>query len=367
MGFSLVRDVFPKRYVALGASLAFTGSGLVSIFGPFLAGWLEDSFGVLAVFWFAAIFQTVCLAGLLLTVPESPVRVRARLDWVGAALLGLGSVGLVYAIGQGSIWGWTSARFIGLAAAGIAFFVGWLAWDARFSDPLIEIALLRTSRVKSTLLLTFLAFATMGPIGAILPNLLQTPKGVGGNYGFGIDAYGVARYSIAMGLLTALGGFLVGTQARRWGIRGPMIFGVACLGGAAAGLATLPSSPATMITLMGLLGLGTGFTSACIPNLMLQSVPPTAQGISATTQVTASNLGQVVTTQLAFAILTAHVVSGSTYAYSANGYTLAFAIAAGCAVIALIGCALMPHGRRQDVVNSAVGYEAVGREEVAAV
>lgn len=356
MGFSLIRDVFPKKYVALGASMAFTGAGVVFVFGPFLAGWLASSFGVLSIFWFCALFQVVCLSGVLLTVPESPVRVPGRLDWVGAALLGLGSVAVLYAIGQGPAWGWFSLEFVGLLGIGVACFAAWLAWDSRFSDPLISMELLGSRRFRSTLLLTFLGFAAIGPVGTLFPMLLQTPDN--GTYGFGLDAYGVARYSIALGILTMAGGVLVGLGARRWGIRGPLMVGIILLAGSALAFATVPTNSVLMITLMGLYGLGNGLTSASIPNLMMQSVPPGAQGISAATQVVASNLGQAVATQLAFALLGAHLVA-STGAYSHSGFAIAFAVAAVAGALAMVAALLMPHGRRRDVLDAQVGSEQV--------
>ena len=64
----------------------------MTIGGPFLAGYLADNHGVRSVFWF--VFAASALGGLLtlLLVPETPVRVKARIDWLGAVLLagGLG-------------------------------------------------------------------------------------------------------------------------------------------------------------------------------------------------------------------------------------------------------------------------------------
>lgn len=362
VGFSLIRDVFPKKFVSLGIAMVFTGSGIVYVFAPFLAGWLIESFGVLSVFWFCAIFQLFCIIGLVLTVPESPIRVPARLNWVGALLFGFGSVAVMYAIGQGMAWGWVSLPFVGVLAAGIACFVGWIRWDSRFSDPLVDLDLLRSKRMSTTLLVTFLGFAVGGPIGAILPGMLQTPRDAGGDVGFSLDAYGVALYMIPMALAITAGGILVGAKARAWGVRWPLIGGLACLAISAVGLATVPMSATIVMVFMAFYGIGQGIATASFPNLMMQATPPESQGISASMQSTTMNLGQALLTQIAFVVLTAHLIPGTDgYFYAGTGYTIAFGLVAGLAVIAIVVClTVLPHGRRADVVGAKAGLEEVG-------
>ena len=67
-------------------------------------------------------------------VPESPVRVEAKIDWVGAALLSLALASLLLGVSQGNAWGWELAGVLGLFAAAVvlgAVFVGLRAARAR--------------------------------------------------------------------------------------------------------------------------------------------------------------------------------------------------------------------------------------------
>ena len=50
-----MRDIFPStRLLALAIAITTNGIGLVTIGGPFLAGYLADNHGVRSVFWFGS-------------------------------------------------------------------------------------------------------------------------------------------------------------------------------------------------------------------------------------------------------------------------------------------------------------------------
>ena len=91
LGYSLIRDVFPKKLVAFAIAVTFTGAGVLFVISPFLAGWLIDSFGALSVFWLIAGIQALCIVGIVVALPESPLRVKSRLDWPSANSTGCSS------------------------------------------------------------------------------------------------------------------------------------------------------------------------------------------------------------------------------------------------------------------------------------
>ena len=55
-------------------SVTVTGTGIVVVLQPFLAGWLIDNHGVSGAFWFVTVLTAVLAGAALLMVPESPVR-----------------------------------------------------------------------------------------------------------------------------------------------------------------------------------------------------------------------------------------------------------------------------------------------------
>ncbi|MGI5219233.1 MFS transporter [Nocardia sp. CA-290969] len=362
LAYSLIRDVFPKRMVAFATALTFAGVGLGFGLAPFLSGWLVDSFGVSSVFWFMVIYQAVCAVVLLLTVPESPLRLHSKLDWPGALLIGIGSGAVLYALGQGSQWGWSSMRTIGLFVVGVACFAAWLWWDKRFSYPLIDHALLRSKPMWTTVLTAFFVFAVFATIPAIVPTLLQTPSTIGGEIGFGIDAYGVAFFLGPMGLGLIVGGLTVGARARHWGIRTPMIVAFGLLAVSTLGLAFRHSNLWEIVVWLVIYGLAMGVAYGGYPNLVLQASPPESQGISATFVVVIGNLGTGLVTQLTFVVLADYLIpeSGGAF-FESQGYTIVFGATAVLAVLGLLSVLLLPHGRRRDVLEMRAGEEDMAK------
>ncbi|MEU1521010.1 MFS transporter [Nocardia rhamnosiphila] len=361
LGYSLIRDVFPKALIAFAVTVTFTGAGVLFVVAPFIAGWMIDTFGALSVFWFLAIYQIGCIAGVLLLLPESPLRVKSRLDWLGALLLGGGGAILVYALGQAAGWGWTSARFVGLTALGVGCFLVWLWWDRRFPEPIIEIGILRARSGWTTLVLNGAVYGTTAIVVSLVPMMIQMPREIGGDAGFGTDASGVAVYMAPMGAAMVLGGLLCGSRAARWGIRYPMVFGCSALIIGAGGLALWHAEAWQVVTLLLVFGLGMGFTYGGLPNLVLQSAPPEKQGITSSIMLSAQNLTSALAAQIAFGLLAMHVIaSGEGVFFSGEGYRIAFIVAAVFATAGLLILKILPHGRASDVASVKTAADVVG-------
>ncbi|MBY8856827.1 MFS transporter [Nocardia sp. CA2R105] len=352
LAYSLIRDVFPKRIIAFAVSVTLTGSGITFILAPFLAGWLIDSFGALSVFWFVAIYEAVCIVTVAIVMPESPLRIRVRLDWPAAILLGIGGAAVIFGLGQGPEWGWTSGRVIGLLVGGVVCFAAWLIWDSRFPDPLISLPLLRGRPMWTTLLLGAFVYGTTAIVSSIVPSMLQTPRSIGGGYGFGSSATEVAYFLSPLGAAMVIAGFVCGARAHRWGVRTPMIYGSVLLIVSSAGLALWHTAPWQVAALLVVFGLGMGSTYGGLPNLVVQASPPEQQGIASTMALSGQNIGSVILIQIAFAALTTHVTraQGGVF-YTDHGYRLAFAVAAISALICTVLAVVLPHGRRQHVLD----------------
>jgi MFS family permease len=342
-----MRDIFPKRILAFSVTIAASGVGLVTIAGPFLAGYLVDHHGWQSVFWFLFAEQLVGLVAILFVVPESPVRHSARLDWRGAILLG-GGLGLVLlGISQGATWHWSAPRTLGCIFGGLAVLAVWVVSSRRTPEPLMDLTLLRSRPV-----LTILTFGLLGQIAlagaaTILPILVQTPRELGKTYGFGVSATQLTQFTVPAGAATVLVGFALGAVIRRTGAKAPVILGLIVQALGCLGLALLHDTKAQVIGAFLLLGISQALVFSSIPALVIGAVPERLQAVSAGMSGTTQTLGGAIGPAICFAILAANVgtlVQGQPI-YTGHGLTVAYLATAAASVATLLVALAVPRLR----------------------
>src|SRR3954449_2388474 len=125
LAFGIIRDEFPPERVAQGIGLISATFGIGGGVGLVAAGLIVDHLPYEWIFWIGLIVTAIAIVCTLLFVPESPVKVPAKIDWVGAALLSVGLGALLLAISEGPRWGWTSTKVLGLFVVAAVAFVIW--------------------------------------------------------------------------------------------------------------------------------------------------------------------------------------------------------------------------------------------------
>ncbi|YCN57360.1 MFS transporter [Rhodococcus erythropolis] len=352
--YSLMRDIFPKRMLAMAVSMTTAGIGVTTITGPVIAGVLIDNFGFRGVFFALALFPVLLGALVMLVVPESPIRVKTSIDWVGGIMLGLSIALLLYCIGEGGTWGWTSWKTLLCAIAAVAIFIGWARYEKRIENPLIDIAVLRGRAVVTTLVAQFTGQAVIVLQFVLLSFIVQTPIALGVTYGLGESASYMARLTTPAGVATVAMGLLVGIIAERRGARLPNWIGFALMAIGSVSLAF--SHKEFWPILLGYLiyAFGAGLISAAIPNLVIAAAPVRLQAVTASTVNVVGSVGSAVAVQIGFAILALNIatVADGTPIYAGIGYTTVYFVAAGLAVVGLAATLLMPHGRKPQSVEA---------------
>ena len=139
LAIGIIRDEFPRERVAPAIGTVSAMFGIGGGAGLVLAGLFVDHGSISWIFWLSVATTALAALATWLWVPESPVRVRARIDWVGGALLSLTLLALLLPISEGNTWGWTSGRVLGLFAAAAVFAVLWARWELRVVDPLVDL------------------------------------------------------------------------------------------------------------------------------------------------------------------------------------------------------------------------------------
>lgn len=341
--FALIRDVFPENYRAMSIGIATNGVGVVTILGPFLAGYLIDNFSISSVFWFVAAISLIGAAGTIALVPESEERNQSRIDVLGAVGLVAGLLPVLYGLSQLQTWSLGDLRTVATIGGGALVLLGWWVYQARTTEPFIDTALLQTRPIATTILAYGFGSGAITVMSSYLPTMLQTPRALGGDYGFGLSATGVARYLIVAGVLTVASGIVVGALASRLGYRFFLAVGAVLIGIGALGLGLLTTEPWMPILSYAFVGAG-AVVFAAGPGLMMVLSPPRSRGatagmLGAISSVIGSAFAQV--SGLALSKNVGTVAEGYPI-YTAHGFLIVFLIAGGMCVVGLLAALAIP-------------------------
>lgn len=338
--YGLVRDLFPQRLVPIAYGFIGAGFGMSPIIGPVIGGYLIDSFTFRAVFWFLAIYGALVAALVQSLVPETSLRTRTPLDWLGIAILGVGAVAFLLGVDRAGSAGWSDPLTLLGIVGGLLTLALWVRYERRPTHPLIDIGLLKQPRVSGTLVTSAVVQFSLAGSNMLLPLFVMAP--VESGYGFGASALESAQYIAVGGIAGAVAGPLCGFTARRVGPRVTLTVGVSALlvGSLLLGLVHT-TSPAVMAGKF-IIGIGIGVCSASLPTMLVASVPARAQGISGGMMNLAGSLGSAFSTQILAVILLVpdHQRIGGEAVYAESGFTFGFLLIAAVGVIGLAAMAL---------------------------
>lgn len=331
------------RAIAVFSAVGAAGGAL----GTFLGGALTEALGWHWIFLInLPIGVAAWLAAVRILTPERGLGAGRGADYPGAALVTGALMLTVYVIVGAGDRG--PKGTLSLAALALVLFGAFVLRQARAARPLLRLRLFRSRVLTGANAVQVLMIATMYGFQFIGALYVQRVLG------FGELATGFAFLPapVAIGLL------MLGLSARTIGRFGPYRVLLGGLVLITAGMALLSRAPvdgryATDV-LPPLLLLAAGFAAAmpALTGLAMSGARAEdaglASGLFNTTQVVGGSLGLAALTTLA-ATRTDTVLARGTALLpaTADGYRLAFKVAAGIAVAALVlaGAVLRPRGR----------------------
>ena len=333
LAIGIIRDEFPREKVATGIGTISAMFGIGGGVGLVVAGILVDGVGVEWIFWLSALAAALAAWATWKWVPESPVRVKARIDWFGGVLLSAALATLLLGVSEGNAWGWGSAGVLGLFAASAVLTLAWGAWEWRVVDPLVDLRLMRRRPVWTTNLTAFaIGFAMFGSF-VLIPQLVQTPERAG--YGFGASVTESGLFLLPSALVMLFAGPVSGRLGTRFGSRLPLALGAVFAAAGYFWLTWLHDARIDIYLGSVLLGIGIGLAFAAMANLTVEAVPPDMTGIASAINAIMRQIGGAIGAQVSAAIVSAHLVLGGRFP-AESGYTTAFAMSGAAAVVALL-------------------------------
>ncbi|WP_406149027.1 MFS transporter [Streptomyces sp. NBC_01012] len=183
-GLGLIKDLFPVRELPLAFGSIGPVMGVATIAGPILGGWLigADFFGTgwRMIFLINLPIGVLALLAAAKLLPSSGERTATRLDLVGAAIVVVAAVLMVFPVVQGRELGWPAWTLMSLAA-GLVLFVVFARYEsARHragDDTLVIPGLFRKRAFSGTLAAGALVFSAIVGFSLVLTLYIQLGLG----------------------------------------------------------------------------------------------------------------------------------------------------------------------------------------------
>jgi EmrB/QacA subfamily drug resistance transporter len=346
LSFGIIRDEFPPERVAQGIGLISATFGIGGGAGLVLAGVIVDHLAYEWIFWIALIVTLVAIVCTILFVPESPVKVPAKIDWVGAALLSVGLGSLLLGISEGPRWGWSSPGILGLFVLSATALVVWVRFELHVPSPLVDMRMMRRRPVWATNLAALLVGFGMFGSFILIPQFVQAPPNAG--YGFNANVTEAGLILLPSTAVMLFAGPIAGWLGSRFGSRLPLLIGTATAA-AAFGLIGLAHEQRWELFIgTALMGAGIGFAFAAMANLIVEAVDATETGVATGMNTIMRTVGGSLGGQISATIVSAHVIAGTQVARE-SGYTAAFLLSAFVMVLAFGATLLVPARARVHV------------------
>ncbi len=341
LAFGIIRDEFPRERVpgsiGLISAILGIGAGIGIISGAIIVEHLSWNW----LFWMPLAVIVVAAFCTWRFIPESPVRVPGRVNWLSAALMSTGICAVLVAISETTTWGWGSPKTIGLLAAGFAVCGLWISVEVRSKEPLIDMAMMRIRGVWTANLTAFLLGAGMYSAFIVFPQFAQLPKSTG--FGFGASVVASGLYLLPSTIAMMLVGFAAGPISAKFGSKSAVVVGSLFSAAAFALIAGQHGHPYDMLLSSALMGIGIGLAFAALGNLIVQAVPAHQTGAAGGMNTVMRTIGGALGGQLAATLIASN--TGSDGLPAVTGFTDTFLMATAFLVVCGFAGLLIPERR----------------------
>jgi EmrB/QacA subfamily drug resistance transporter len=318
-------------------------SGLATIIGPFLGGFLTDAFTWRLIFLINPPLIAFAIWATRRHVPDVRPISRPRLDRAGSVLIALSLAAFVYVLIEGARIGWSSTRAVASLVIGTVAFAAFLVVETKGTHPMLPLRLFRNLQFSGANLATFFIYFSLS--GGIFLLVLQLLGGL--RYSALEAGASLAPITLILFVMSPWAGRL----ATRIGPRFPMTVGpLAAAGGMMMMTIVTPGASylGTVLPALIVFGVGLGITVAPLTAAALAALGEGRAGIaSGVNNAVARIAGLLATVLLPFAAGLSGIESPTDPAFS-PGFVRAMWIGAALFVTGGIVSMLMVRQRLEE-------------------
>lgn len=271
---SLLTNTFTERGErarAIGLWGAITGAAIA--LGPIVGGWLIQISDWRAVFF--AMTPIAAIAGLMVArfVETSRDPRAPRTDRAGFVMSTLAVALLVFTIIEAPDHGWGNARTLAGFAVALLLIAGFVAWERRISEPMLDVRLFGNPRFTAASLSVAISFFALSGFIFMVTQYFQFLKA------YGPLSTGVRMLPVAS--FVAISSILGTKLAVRVGTKLVVTFGLFAMAAFYVWVTTVETGTSylTIALQMVVLGTGMGLTSAPATDAIMGVVPKAQAGV----------------------------------------------------------------------------------------
>jgi EmrB/QacA subfamily drug resistance transporter len=221
---AMVGMIVPPRDRGRYQGLIGSVFAAASIIGPLVGGFIVDSASWRWIFYVNLPVGGLALVVILVTMPRRTYKQEHSIDWLGAAVLGLGTTALLL----GLVWGgrdypWGSRPVVGALVAAVVLLAAFGLIERRVPEPILPFDLLRNQTVASSV-------GCMALVGAAMFGTISfVPLFVQGVIGTSATSSGIVLTPLVLGAVVT--SFVSGQVVSRTGryrpntLIGPIVLG----------------------------------------------------------------------------------------------------------------------------------------------
>jgi len=289
---TLLTTLFPAE--KRGAALGIWGMvvGISTIAGPTLGGVIVTYLSWRWIFFVNVPIGIVAVTAALVLIPDIRPGQRHPMDLVGISLASLALLLIVFGVIEGQRYDWSTITgwitIPELIGAGAVVFVGFLAWEARQSEPLVPLELFK-DRNFAVMNWTGMAMQ-FGMQGIFIPVaiFMQSVLGMSAL----VSGLTFAPLSLASMIISPIAGRLADRIGGKW----LLMAGLFLFAGGAAGTAwtsTLGSDWKSFLPWLVVAGIGLGLVFAPMTTVAMRNITPRQTGGASGVLNTTRQLGSV--------------------------------------------------------------------------
>ena len=280
LAFSLIREEFPPHLVPRAQGIVSAMFGIGSAISLPIAALVAQDLGWRYNYHFVIPFVILLTVLTYKEIRESRyTNPNAKIDYIGASLLGISLALMTTAFSEAPTWGWTSPLFTATMFFGLTFFAIFLIVERKAKSPLLPVNLLSKRNVLIANIAAFVAGFALFMAYQAITYLLELPRPVG----FDLDILTTGLLFIPVSLMQMVGALTASRLILKTGTKfvvtiAPVILSLFYF---LLGIVSVSSpSLAEVVTLSALATLGAAMLNVVLINILTFSVERRVLGVA---------------------------------------------------------------------------------------